>query len=247
VNSSGSSGGGLRDNGDLNITDSTISFNTSEDGGGISNPFPYTMTLAQSTVMENVASDDGGGIWNGGEVTIHNSTVSSNLAGDEGGGIYSTESVDVRNSTLFGNSAAQGSAVSNREDAFVGNTIVGGTCAGTDILLSLGGNIESPGDTCGLSHASDQLAVTTKDLSLGPLSDNGGHTLTHAPLYPSAAIDTGINGPCLPQDQREVQRPKDGDGDGFADCDVGSIESEDLIFADGLESGDTSAWSSTVE
>ena len=41
------------------------------------------MTLDQSTVMENVASDDGGGIKNGGDVTIHNSTVSGNLAGNK--------------------------------------------------------------------------------------------------------------------------------------------------------------------
>lgn len=40
----------------------------------------------------------------------------------------------------------------------------------------------------------------------------------------------------------------DGDGDSIAICDVGSVEAEydPVIFSDGFESGDTTAWTSTV-
>ena len=115
----------------------------------------------------------------------------------------------------------------------------------TDILLSVGGNIESPGEHLWFESRLRSSCSHREDLSVSLRLTMAGHTLTHAPLYPSAAIDTGIKGTCLPNDQRGVQRPKDGDGDGFADCDVGSVESEDLLFSDGFESGDTSAWSST--
>ena len=54
---------------------------------------------------------------------------------------------------------------------------------------SNGYNIESPGDTCGFDQATDQVNVTTEDLSLGPLADNGGPTETHALLPGSVAID----------------------------------------------------------
>ena len=47
---------------------------------------------------------------------------------------------------------------------------------------------------------------------------------SHALLPHSPAIDTGNNAGCPPIDQRGSVRPKDGDGDSVATCDIGAYE-----------------------
>ena len=62
--------------------------------------------------------------------------------------------------------------------------------------------------------------IFTNNPRLGPLTDNGGRTLTHLPLADSPAIDAGNNLPLFGNDQR---------GSGFprvkgAATDIGSVE-----------------------
>jgi hypothetical protein len=92
-------------------------------------------------------------------------------------------------------------------------------------VTSGGGNIESTGDTCGLTDPTDLVNVSAEDLKLGPLQDNGGPTETHALLPGSVAIDHVSPAMCidqsgapLPEDQRGEPRP------GGAMCDVGAFE-----------------------
>ena len=92
--------------------------------------------------------------------------------------------------------------------------------------VSLGHNIESPGDTCGFDpDGTDQVNVTAEDLKLAPLADNGGPTMTHALLPGSVAIDVipeedclDADGEPLTTDQRGEPRP------GGTMCDVGAFE-----------------------
>jgi hypothetical protein len=56
------------------------------------------------------------------------------------------------------------------------------------------------------------------------LQDNGGVTLTHAPLSNSPVIDAGSNTSCALTDQRGFPRPADGNGDGDPICDIGAVE-----------------------
>jgi hypothetical protein len=69
-------------------------------------------------------------------------------------------------------------------------------------------------DTCG-----DKFTVTTADAL--QLSWQGW---LYALLPGSAAIDAGYSTYCPATDQRGVPRPRDGNGDGTAECDIGSYE-----------------------
>ncbi len=98
-------------------------------------------------------------------------------------------------------------------------------------------------------------------VGLRRLANHGGPTVTRALIFGSPAIGAGDPDGCfgdangdgvldaLPMvvDQRGsgYWRPTDGDGDEIARCDIGAVESQ-IVFADGFESGTTSAWSSTV-
>ena len=77
--------------GTLTVSDSTISDNSATQGGGIRNQ-DGTLTVWGSTISDNSA-DHGGGILNGASpidsTTITNSTISGNSATEEGGGVLS--------------------------------------------------------------------------------------------------------------------------------------------------------------
>ena len=91
-------------------------------------------------------------------------------------------------------------------------------------ILSEGHNLIGSLLDCSVVLASGDL--TNVDPILGPLQDNGGPTLTHALQRGSPAIDAaGVS--CTSTDQRGVLRPKDGDGDGLAFCDIGAFELEE--------------------
>src|SRR4051794_31341515 len=87
------SGGGIRNEGTLELSNVTVSGNetTASYGGGIANAGTATMSLTNVTVSGNRAEGDGGGIdqGNGGLLTLNNVTIAGNTAdsdGDAGGG-----------------------------------------------------------------------------------------------------------------------------------------------------------------
>ena len=81
-------GGGMLNSGTLTLTNSTVSGNTATEAGGIYNNFGGTLTLANSTVSGNTSGQNGGGIFNrlDGTLVLTNSTVNGNTANTEGGG-----------------------------------------------------------------------------------------------------------------------------------------------------------------
>lgn len=84
--------------------------NTSQ-GGGIDDAPTVTLTVNDSTITGNTATDPqggaGGGIWNeNGSVTLNDSTVTGNTAtgvGADGGGIWNQGTATLNNSTVTGN------------------------------------------------------------------------------------------------------------------------------------------------
>jgi hypothetical protein len=87
-------------------------------------------------------------------------------------------------------------------------------------VVSAGYNLED-GVYCNFTAVGDRAQTNPK---LGPLQLNGGSTTTHALLAGSPAIDAGTNVGCPAIDQRGIIRPKDGNGDSVAICDIGAYE-----------------------
>ncbi len=107
-NSTGNRGGGIyNDTGTVTVTGSTISLNSASGGGGINND-TGTLTVTDSTISGNTAESGGGGISTlvEGSVTVTGSTISDNSAldGGDGGGIYNDRAtLTVTDSTISGN------------------------------------------------------------------------------------------------------------------------------------------------
>jgi len=229
------SGGGIGNGdpdheGNLTIIDSTISGNTAPLAGGVGN-WRGSMTVMNTTVSGNT----GGGLGNDyqGTATVTNTTVSRNTGG-WGGGVDNFGLLTLVHTTVSDNftdfaGVVRGIRDLSEDGVTLINSLVDGDCLGK--ITSNGYNIESPGDTCGFDLATDRVDVTSEELNLGPLADNGGPTQTHAlGLMPeSAAIDAipeeeclDSNGNPLVADQRGQPRPETGG----ARCDVGAFELE---------------------
>ena len=220
-----SSGAGIRNEGTLTLTTSTVTGNTIDWGGGGGIDNRGLLTLTRTTVSDNsvlsVASD-GGGILNSGTLTITNSTVSGNTSPvlDEctGSGISNWGTLTITNSTVSGPPAPP-CLIRNAGTLAIKSSVVDGGCEGD--IASGGYNVESPGDTCDFDEGSDRVSVSAGDLKLGRLTDNGGPTETHALRSGSLATNVIPAAMCeVDEDQRSVTRPQ---GVG---CDVGAFELE---------------------
>jgi len=264
-NQASQEGGGIYTSGSssepavVTITRSTISGNSAEDGGGIW-ASSSTLSLTASTIAGNSASSQGAGIYG---YRMDASIVSSTLSRNSGMGLALSylSNVELSNSTVF-NNEGWGMAVDSNcsltlESVTAGmdrnsypvifasspvslrnSIITGGSCIGT--VSSSGGNLESPGDTCGLA-GTEQRSVA--DPMLSQLGDFGGPTQTVMPLPGSPAIDNGALPSAYAWDQRYYVRLDD-------KPDIGAVErfsvDPEPIFLDGFEWGDTVAWSSTA-
>jgi CSLREA domain-containing protein len=201
------SGGGIRNEGALNLSNATVAGNetTASFGGGISNSGAAKMSLTDVTISGNRAEGDGGGIDQGlgGLANLNQVTISGNIAdtdGDAGGGggvlvAPGTPSnpegtFNLRNTVIAGNHDVSPPGVSEAPD-----------CGGT--LVSRGHNLIGDRTGCGFApRGGDKTNVKPR---LGRLANNGGSTFTHALLAGSPAINGGGGG-AAPTDQRGVPR-----------------------------------------
>ena len=185
------SGGGIYNEGVLNIMNATISNNLADSAGaGIYNL--GSLTVTNSTISNNLTNSlgytgigaYGGGIcsvgyYGGGTVNVTNSTISNNSA-NFGGGIYSSSTINFRNSIIAGNTSRYASS----PDLNVYGT-----------LTSQGYNLVGKRDGSSGWVATDLTGTIATPLNplLGPLADNGGPTQTLALLAGSPAINAGSN------------------------------------------------------
>ena len=140
-------GGGIFNAGALTLTDTSVTNNTANAGGGIaSTGGAASLTLTNSTVGFNTATpSDGGGIWNvDGIATLTNSTVGNNNAGSDGGGVFNDDGIaTLTNSTVSGNTAAVvGAGVSNAGGML---TLTSSTVSGNTAVVGVRGIFNTGG------------------------------------------------------------------------------------------------------
>lgn len=211
-------GGGVYAGGTLNLNRCTVSGNTVQAsatgrGGGVCATYGGSSaftncTLSGNTVNGGMGGSGGGLAILGNACTITNCTITGNSANTSGGGIYfdsnTTHTLTLRNSIVAGNGG------DNCDHAF-------------DPITSVGGNLDDL-DDCNFHAAGD---LVNQAPGLGPLADNGGPTNTHMPVAASPAIDGGSAAACAETDQRGTLRPRDGNADSTAHCDIGAVEFSD--------------------
>ena len=197
-NTATADGGGILNSGDMTVLRSVVDHNQARSGAGV-NHFGINLILTNDTLSSNVASDNGGGLYNRANSTLNNVTLSGNAASgpDTGGNIFNEEAQLVLRNSIVAYADLDGNCFNS-----------------AGFLSSLGHNLDSA-NTCGFGAAGD---LSNTDPLLGPLQDNGGPTWTHALLAGSPAIGAGDNVTCAATDQRGVSRPQG------TLCDIGAYE-----------------------
>lgn len=207
------------------------------------------LTMNKCTISNNVSENTGagGGIANHSYLNLENCTISGNTAGYDGGGLYTWaisgwDEVVIKNCTITKNKAHYGNGIyfnSTSLNYDMGNTIVAGNGIYSysldmdrnskyDDVWSMGNNLIGCLDLSlgywGFIDGEKGDMVGTEDkpkkVYLGPLQDNGGPTMTHAPLLEpwSPAINNGHKKNFPETDQRGFPRPEGGRSD------IGSVE-----------------------
>jgi hypothetical protein len=249
-------GGVLVREGTLWLQDSSVRNNIAAGhGGGIEVtgiPRSATLQIDRSTFSGNQTSDFGAAIvFYGVTAQIHDSTIVGNTAsGVSTSAVYLDGTAEIEFCTFTSNSNPTLKTFDAATRVTLKRTIIRGQCetAGSDTLTSEYGNLESPGNTCGLDSLGDKPNVS--DPLIYPLGLNGGPTETRRPDPSSPAVDAvfTVTVPGCPRvDQRGVSRPQEGDGQIGVLCDIGAVELiENEIFLDGFEIGYTGAWSDVL-
>ena len=227
--SGGYAAGALLLNARSQFTGCTFSDNESDRGSAILlySDLSAALKLINTTVSGN-RSNARAAVWAfsvgvaQADLEIINSTVANN-SGDGGGGILATTqggidaivNVSLRN-TILANNSAPNIATEN----------FGG---GLMTITSLGFNLADEDADGYFSQASDKVGV---DPRLGPLTNNGGQTESHALMGGSPALDAGERSG-YQKDQRNLPRAFDAPGVATAaggdGSDIGALEMQVLM------------------
>ena len=195
-------GGGILSGGGLSLTNSDVIDNVSTGdslsrGGGIRNF--GTLNITDSTINGNTARDGGGGIYNSGTLTVNSSAVNGNVVGGPhipnfGGGIYSTGILIITNSMVSGNTAPDAGGILNAGGTLTltSSTVSSNTATGATRTTGAGGGIFNTG-TATLTNA------TISGNTAGPGHTGGGIFNCAACGGPSATatisvLNSTING-----------------------------------------------------
>ncbi|MEN1728229.1 MAG: choice-of-anchor Q domain-containing protein, partial [Pseudomonadota bacterium] len=198
----------------LDIRDSTFDGNSSStvDGGTL-------MCFSCSGIIENVtvSGGTGGGLTftGSGNVTLNHVT----LVGTGGGSgwsvpfgaalhVYDDMQISVGNSVI-----ADNYSTGPASDCAVG---------GNGVLISLGGNALGQGNSCTGLRGAGTLLID--DAMLAPLAAGADGLPVRLPAIDSPLVDALPASGCLATDARGLSRPRDGDEDGLALCDIGAVE-----------------------
>jgi predicted outer membrane repeat protein len=143
-------GGGILNSGSLTLTNSTVTNNTAQRGGGIYNNgetstgVNTSLTLKDSTVSANTTTERGGGIESEeGWVTLNDSNVSRNTAQFAGGGISSLGgSLTLTGSTVRDNKATASFSNGGGIEVIEGPLMLTNSTVSGNTAVTAGGGIE---------------------------------------------------------------------------------------------------------
>lgn len=215
-------GGALLDAESLDVSGLTIDGNQAPGGDVGGALVGGSGVVRDSSITNNSTPGAAGGVFVSDAVSLTNVTVSGNRSGESGGGIHTSgPSITITNATVTGNVAdSDGGTAGNGGGLFVSsgtttvrNSIIAKNTDGSGEAPDCGGTVTSGGHNILGSNQGCTFAATTGDKVgvdplLGPLTDNGGPTLTHALLPGSPAIDAANPAFAPPTDQRGVPRVK---------------------------------------
>ena len=140
-------------------------------GGGLRNG--GAVTLAHVNVVGNTAfGGDGGGILNGGTIVLdRQSVVSGNSAGNNGGGIYNAGTATVRGSSIVtGNAAEDGGGIWDSGTL----SIDGASITGNSAALRGGGLLKVQGSSNGTATLTSATISNNRAVNDGAGIYNGG-------------------------------------------------------------------------
>ncbi|MHA6493252.1 choice-of-anchor Q domain-containing protein [Pseudomonas borbori] len=233
-------GGAVYNAGTLLIRDSALRANTVGNasdnyGGALFNS--GTADIARTLMLVNYARDEGSSLMNAGVMKLTNSTV----AGSSGGysaalsnGHWRWQAEPVPELQLINVTVTENDTrgLVNYGRLLIRNSVVIGNkpqrAAQHDNCSSEGAaqSVQTRGLLAGINSCNaeqeldDNVAMTTV---FYPLASNDSLLETYALRPNSPALDAGI-GSCTSHDQRGSSRPRDGNGDGVAGCDLGAYE-----------------------
>jgi CSLREA domain-containing protein len=232
--------GAILNDGQLDLSGSTIDHNVGDTSGGILNW--ATMTLTNDTIADNVAQFDSvsganlilpsGAFTNAGTAMIRNTTIAGNtMLGFHdwrwhAGGIV-TMAAPISIGPIFSGYTAMSNSILSDNTAPA--PVQSQDCYG--LIHSLGYNLVENSTDCfvGATTTGNVIGSTAHLRALAP---NGGPTMTMLPPWDSPVVDTGNLATtndadattCFTTDQRGVTRPRDGNADGISRCDIGAVE-----------------------
>jgi hypothetical protein len=202
-------GGGIRNVGNLTITNSVISENGGTVislGSGLFNGAGGTLMVTNSIISDNAGlagvATNGGGIHNqnGGTVTIRGSTISGNIAtfdtgsGGFGGGIFNSGIMTVTGSTVSDNGGLRAAGIHNAATLTVSNSTVSGNASINNLGGSASGGGINNGGTLTLTNStiSENIARNQAgNASGGGLFSSGTLTATNSTFTGNTAISGG--------------------------------------------------------
>jgi len=215
----------------VSISNSVIRHSSAPSGGGIYND--GTLNLSSSSLFGNEASQDGAALFNDGTAEVSRTTITSNGPAFPAGISVvreSGDSLELHGVTLADNPAGPALHVDSLAslDAVTNSIIAGAgdSSCNRDLGIDGSANLDDDG-TCGFDGAGDLPAT---DPQLGPIGTEPRGTFIRRPetdlasCSPSPVVDAGDPSECTQFDQSGVNGPLDGDGDGTATCDIGAVE-----------------------
>ena len=182
----------------------------------------HPTTIDYSAIIDNDASNDGGGIYQNNTLTVRNSTIKGNDAVDKGGGIYSSGgSMTLRHVTIRANVFG----ATNDEDAVTytsgtynlrNSLLFGGCSRKSNTAINATSSYATVGSCIGESPLVNSIATS----DLGSFVDVSGKSGGYYPLASgSTAIGVGSSTYCLTYDQRNSSAYRRTN----SSCDVGAI------------------------